>query len=131
MPRVPFDSPTTDYTAKRWVGATPVIQKFIDDGWRPIHPDINGKPETCVSIYFGRGGNGPAGTTHTATVIDERRACPQYRHLDGWSIVKLDKWGGTGSRAPIAMGSIDELDELERRMQSIERRQMSAKRRKK
>lgn len=129
MARVPFDSPTTDYAAREWVGATEIIQRLIDDGWRPIHPAFDGEPENCVSIYFGSGGNGPAGTTHTATVSDEYAERPQYRHLDGWSIVKLDKWGGTGSRAPIAMGPIDDIEGMERRMTSIERRQVSARRR--
>jgi hypothetical protein len=126
MARVPFDSPTTDYAAREWVGASEAIQALIDEGWRPIHPNYDGEPEECVSIYFGSGGSGPAGTTHAATVVDYQD--DRMNQFSGWGIVKLDKWGGTGSRKILAYGDIDDIDGMRKRMESIERRQISARR---
>lgn len=78
-----------------------IPQQLIDElhaeGWESMY----GSPE-AASIYFGVNGNGPKGTTHFAFVDAE---C-------GWSIHRLDKWGGTGSRASIKMGDGDTVDEL-------------------
>lgn len=74
-----------------------ILESLHALGFEPTYTPIDDEPEKCVSLYIGQQKNGES--RFLVTVSD---------FGDGlhWSMVRLDKWGGTGSRAACSSGNV-------------------------
>lgn len=74
------------------------LRPLADLGWE-VEPTYGLREESiAVSLYFGKQANGME--SHQAFVYHPEAA----GEVVEWSITKLDKWGGIGSRAPVRSG---------------------------
>lgn len=95
-------------------------QQLIQAGWvtdvnlSAIGEDGEHDPSIAdyADKYVGSGGHLAAGGASHYVHID-----PRY---DGWDLVKLDRWGGTGTRRAVAAGTLAELPLLAAKLDRID-----------